>query len=227
MKFAAVLLGLLFAGTAFAQTAEQSATKARISFTVEQPRLEPAAYSLDIYEDGSGSYRASYTVSATGNSAPEPVERAIRIHDPLLADMFQDARAHHFFAFNCEGRHPRVTFTGKKTLAYTGADGAGSCTFNYSKQQWVDQLTRNLQAVAYTLEEGVRLKRDQRYDRLALDSELEALQEAARNGQALEIDNIQPELQSIVGDAAVMNRARGRAYRLISQTTLADSHPGK
>lgn len=227
MKFASVLLGLVFAVPAFAQAPVQPAMRAQISFTVEQPQVEPAAYSLEIYEDGSGSYRASYTVSATGNSAPEPVERAIQIHDPLLSEAFGDARAHHFFAFNCEGRHPRVAFTGKKTLAYAGPDGAGSCTFNYSKDEWVDKLTRSFQAVAYTLQEGVRLKREQRYDRLSLDDELASLQEAVRDGQALEIENIQPELQSIVRDAAVMNRARGRAYRLMAETTLADSHQGK
>lgn len=227
MRFAVVLLGLLFAGTAYAQSSAQPATKARISFTVEQPQLEPAAYSLEIYEDGSGSYRASYTVSATGDSAPEPVERAIQIHDPLLTKTFDEAREHHFFAFDCEGRHARVALTGKKTLAYSGPDGAGSCTFNYSKEQWVDQLARSLQAVAYTLEEGVRLKREERYDRLSLDNELASLQEAVQNGQALEVENIQSELQSIVRDGAVMNRARGRAYRLMAETTLADSYPDK
>jgi len=225
MKFAAVLLGFVIAASAVAQTPVRPETKAQISFTVEQPQVEPAAYSLEVYEDGSGSYRASYTVSATGNSAPEPVERAIQIHDPLLAKMFGEARAHHFFAFDCERRHSHVAFTGKKTLAYTGPDGAGSCTFNYAKEQWVDQLAQGLQAVAYTLEEGVRLKREQRYDRLSLDNELASLQEAVRNGQALEIENIQPELQSIVRDGAVMNRARGRASRLMAGTTVAASHP--
>ncbi|MGH9585929.1 MAG: hypothetical protein ACRD3F_03185 [Acidobacteriaceae bacterium] len=227
MKFTAVVLGLLFAGTAVPATAQPSPAKAQISFTVEQPQVEPAAYSLEIYEDGSGSYRASYTASATGNSAPEPVERAVQIHDPLLAKMFLDARAHRYFGFDCEARHSHVAFTGKKTLAYTGPDGAGSCTFNYSKEQWLDQLARSLQSVAYTLEEGVRLKREQRYDKLSLDNELTSLQEAVQNGQALEIENIRPELQSIVRDAAVMNRARGRAYRLMAETTVADSHPGK
>lgn len=227
MKFIAFFLGLVVAATAPAQILVQPATKARIGFTVEQPQLEPAAYSLEVFEDGSGSFRASYTVSATGNSAPEPVERAIQIHDPLLSKAFDDARAHHFFAFDCEGRHSQVAFTGKKTLSYTGPDGAGSCTFNYSKDQWVDKLAQSLQAVAYTLQVGVRLKREHRYDRLSLDSELASLQEAVRGGRALEIENIQSELQSIMRDEAVMNRARGRAFRLIAGTTLADSHPGK
>lgn len=226
MKFVAVLLGFVIAAIAVAQAPAGPEPKAQISFTVEQPQLEPAAYSLEVYEDGSGSYRASYTVSATGNSAPEPVERAIQIHSPLLTKVFGEARAHHFFALDCEGRHSHVAFTGKKTLAYNGPDGAGSCTFNYSKEQWVDQLAQGLQAVAYTLEAGVRLKREQRYDRLSLDGELASLQEAVQDGQALEIENIQPELQSIVRDGAVMNRARGRAYRLMA-TTVADSHPDK
>lgn len=224
MKFAAsVLLGLFFAASAYAQ----GPARARISFTVEQPQAEPAAYSLEVYEDGSGSYRASYTASENGNSAPEPVERAIRIHEPLLSEMFRQARAHHLFVVDCEASHARVAFTGKKTLAYSGPDGAGSCTFNYSRQHWVNELARQLIAVCYTMQIGIRLKREQRYDRLSLDSELAAFEEAVRNGQALEVENIRPELQSIVSDGGVMNRARGRAYRLMSEATVADSHPGK
>lgn len=218
MKVAAVLLGLAFAGSVFGQTPTPPATRAHISFTVEQPQLEPAAYSLEIYEDGTGSYRASYTVSANGNSAPEPVERAIRIHNPLAAELFHEARSHHFFAFDCEARRDHVAFTGKKTMAYAGPDGAGSCTFNYSRQQWIDGLARDLEGVGYTLQIGVKLKREQRYQRLSLDGELASLQEAVQNRQALEIENIAPELKSILDDTTVMNRARERAYKLLSKT---------
>jgi hypothetical protein len=217
MKFAAVLLGLIFAGAAFAQTAAQPVKQAHVSFTVEDPQLEPAAYSLDIYEDGSGSYRASYTASPNGNSAPEPVERAIHVHNPLLSELFREARGHHYFAFDCEARRDRVAFTGKKTLAYAGPDGAGSCTFNYSHEQWVNQFAQDLAAVAYTLQIGIRLKREQRYQRLALDGELASLQESVRSQQALEIENITPELNSIANDQTVMNRARACAYKLLSE----------
>ncbi|MFZ0663187.1 MAG: hypothetical protein WAM66_10880 [Acidobacteriaceae bacterium] len=217
MKVVAALIGFLLAGAAFAQTPSSPVNRAHVSFTVERPQLEPTDYSLEIYEDGSGSYRASYTASANGDSAPEPVARAIHIHNPLLSELFREARGHHYFAFNCEERHDRVAFTGKKTLAYSGPDGAGSCTFNYSREQWVNQLADDLEAVGYTLEIGVKLKQEQRYQRLSLDDELASLENATQNHEAIEIENIAPELESIVGDDAVMKRARERAYKLLSE----------
>jgi hypothetical protein len=210
MRFTAAILFLLFAGVVSAQSTVSQPGRAHVRFTVENPQLEPARYSLEIYEDGTG----TYTASQSDDSA---IQRAIRIHDPLLSRLFETARVDHFFAMNCEEPHDRVAFTGKKTLAYTGPDGAGSCTFNYSRQQALNQLAGELISVAYTLEEGSRLKSEQLHDRLSLDAELEALQDAAQNHRALELGNIAGELESIANDDAVLERARSRARELISE----------
>ena len=214
MNKTAAILTLFFAGTALAHNPDASAGRAGIRFTFENPRLEPAAYSLQIYEDGSGSYTTSI---GSGGSEAEPEVRAIRIHEPLRSKLFQAARSDHFFAIECEAPHSRVAFTGKKTLAYTGPDGAGSCTFNYSREQSVNQIASDLIGVAYTLEEGDRLKSEQLHDRLSLDAELESLTDAAQEHRALELGNIAPELESIANDEAVLERARTRARSLVSE----------
>jgi len=214
MKFVAALFALLVAGTATAQNAALPASKTHIRFTVADPQLEPAEYSLEIYEDGTGSYTASYTASKN-DSAAAPVDRVIHVHEPLVSHLFATARAHHFFAVECQASHSHVAFTGNKTFAYTGADGAGSCSFNYSRDQAINQIASDLVAVAYTLEVGTRLASEHRYDRLSLDGELGALQEAVQERRALELGNIASELESIANDDAVMARARERARALL------------
>lgn len=214
MKFAAAFFAILFAGTAAGQSTASSPNMAQIRFSVADAQLEPARYSLEIFEDGSGSYTATYTATKT-NSAALPVNRAIRIHDPLLSQLFSTARKYRFFAIQCQEKHSHVAFTGNKALSYSGPNGTGSCTFNYSHEQAINQIAADLTAVAYTLETGARLASEHRYDRLSLDTELAGLQEAAQEQRAIEIGNIAPELNAIANDDAVMNRARARARTLL------------
>lgn len=217
MKSIAVFLGLLFAGSACAHCENVETTRAHVRFTVKDAQVEPAVYSLEIYEDGSGNYTASYPASPEDVNG-QRVDETIHIHGPLLAQLFRTARAHHFFAFACEDSRRRVAFSGMKTMAYAGPDGAGSCTFNYSSDQWLNQMSDELIGVSSTLVFGVRLKREYRYDRLALDGELASLQDAVRDHRALESENIAPVLEAIAGDNAVMKRARTRARALLSET---------
>jgi hypothetical protein len=221
MRFAAAFLALLVAGTATAQSPVSPATKAQVRFRVADSQLEPAMYSLVIYENGAGRYTATYTASTNGDSAAPPVDRAIHVRNPVLSQLFATARRHHFFAMECQAPHSHVAFTGNKTLAYAGPDGEGSCTFNYSREEAINQIAASLMSVAYTLQIGATLARDHRYDRLSLDAELGALQEAAKGRQATELENIAPELESIANDDAVMDRARARARALLLEPASA------
>lgn len=205
-------------GSGWAQNSVKAATGAHIRFTVEDLQLQPRAYTIEINEDGSGSYAATYASSVAGDPAVQEVKQAIRIQGPLISRLFQTARKSHFFPSNCADKRRRVAFTGKKTLAYSGPDGSGSCTFNYSRERELNQISAALVAVGYTLQMGKRLKQEHRYNRLALEDELESLQEAVDQGHALEPENIAPELEAIANDGAVMNLARARARSLLERT---------
>ena len=212
----ATVCALLIACSGFAQTSASADGRAHIAFTVENPKAQPAMYSVVIYEDGSG----SYTGSAEEDGASPKGGRPIHIDGTLASSIFEAARARHFFAAACETRQHDVAFTGKKTLAYAGPDGSGSCTFNYSRDKSLNKIAEELEAISYTLEEGTRLKSEQRHDRLSLDNELASLQVAAQERRALDLGNIAEELKSIANDNAVMERARARA-----QSMLAESAP--
>jgi hypothetical protein len=209
---------------AFALSQAPPAASPTITFKFENPQLQPATYSLEIHEDGSGRYK-SVPAAQTPDTAipsgptdeimPQPLDREVKIGDPLRAQLFAAARSHHFFAIACEAPKIRVAFTGKKTLTYSGKDGQGSCTYNYSRDEQLNHIAEQLEAVAFTLEEGQRIALQHEHSRLALDAELEALQEAASSGRALEIGNIAPQLQSIVDDEEILLRARKRAKALL------------
>lgn len=214
------MMGVVLAGCAFAQNSGAASMGAHIRFTVEDPQILPQVYTLDIYEDGSGTYTATYT-DPVSRKLSQQVKQPIHIHGPLVSRLFQTARKDHFFASKCADKHRNVAFTGKKTLAYAGPDGSGSCTFNYSRERNLNQITSDLVAVGYMLKVGKRLQQEHRYDRLSLENELEGLQEAVRDGRALEPENIATELEAIADDNAVMNLARARARSLLERTVAS------
>lgn len=226
MKIVPALLVFLIAVPVFAKShavninteTDKRATpadSARISFSFHDPALEPSTYSLEIQRDGTGHYAAAYTPSVDGVSAPPPVDRIIHVQGELLNRLFTAARKSHFFAAPCKS-HDHVAFTGTKTLVYSGPDGTGRCMFNYARDVAMNEAASELQAIAYTLGVGNRLAREQRYQPLSLDPELIALRRAAQDGEALEIENIAPELASIANDNAALKRDRAYARALLA-----------
>ena len=218
MKRILTLFAVFAASVVMAQTPAVP-QQAQIEFSVANPKVEPAHYSLTIRANGTGEYKATYTPSGE-DSAAAPVDRAISVHDPVLREVFAAAHKYHFFAMNCQGHHQRVAFSGEKTLAYSGPDGKGTCRFNYSQENGINDVAAKLMAVAYTLTIGSELESEHRYDLLSLDAELASLQEAVENKQALDLANIAPTLESIAADGAVMNRARGRARELLHEASV-------
>lgn len=208
---------LCFAGTLVA--AAQQPNTARIRFVFENPKLQPASYVLDINEDGSGHFHSE--PGSADSSDPEgitsqAVNMDIRIEEPLRSALFKTARSQNYFAVACDSAKSKVAFTGKKALQYTGPDGNGSCTFNWSRDQQIMKVADDLIAVAFTLEEGRRLAVEHEHNRLGLDAELEELQEAVKGGRAQQIQNIAPQLEAIASDEKVMERARLRARQLLA-----------
>jgi hypothetical protein len=108
-----------------------------------------------------------------------------------------------------------VAYQGTKTLEYTGPEGNGSCVYNWGKNAQINKLTDQFEAMAITLEEGSKLKRQYEHGRLSLDTELEFLDQMVGDGRAIEVENIAPILQTIAGDEAVLKRVQRRARALL------------
>jgi hypothetical protein len=218
-----------FAGQTAAPAADVSAAKqAEVSFQFDRTGVPVPRFTLRIREDGTGSYQADQTeMPATANSmrgqAAQHIDRPINLTRATVAKIFKAARASNYFNLECESKAKNIANTGKKTLTYTGADGSGSCTYNYSENKTVDTLTNTFLAIAFTMDEGRRLEFLHRYDRLGLDAEMISLSQEVDAGRALELGTIASTLALIADDNAVIQRVRLRAQKMLEQVA-AENH---
>jgi hypothetical protein len=226
MKFVRqIAVGFALAGISTflpAQSSAPAAARAEVSFQVERPGMPVPRFTLRVEEDGTGGYQAEEVEGLVDNGAAQyasakHIDQTISLSPETVTKIFRTARELDRFKMECDSKKKNIANTGEKTLSYTGPDGAGSCVYNYSDNKDVMMLTNTFLAIAFTMDEGRKLEFLHRYDRLGLDAEMTALQEAAKSGQALELGTIAPVLTSIAGDMAVMERVRLRASKLLEQ----------
>jgi hypothetical protein len=194
-----------------------------ITFTFDNPQLQPAHYEIVLHGDGSGHF-----ASRVGSAPPDDIanlpaqgqERDIRLSDAARDRLFATAAREKYFATKCDSGAAKIAFQGTKTLSYDGPDGHGSCTYNYSQDARLQWITSELTGLAATLEEGRRLAVQHEHARLVLDAELETLSVMVKDGQATEVQAIEPVLSAIIGDDNVMLRARRRAQALLDNSAV-------
>lgn len=213
--------GVAFAAQGSLKTTAAAKT-AEVSFQFERAGLPVPRFTLRVNEDGTGSYQADEAESPADKgtvqyASPKQIDRSLKLTEPMVAKIFKAARDLGHFDMTCETKSKNIANTGKKTLSYAGPDGAGSCTYNYSDNKEVSELTDIFLSIALTLDEGRRLEFLHRYDRLGLDEEMNELVQAVKAGHALELETIAPELTAIASDGAVMQRVRSQAAKLLEQ----------
>lgn len=217
----AISSGLALAAQS-AGTEAAPAKQAEVSFQFERAGLPVPRFTLRVNEDGTGSYQADEAESPADKgtvqyASPKHIDRSLKLTEPMVAKIFKAARDLGHFDMTCETKSKNIANTGKKILSYAGPDGAGSCTYNYSDNKEVSELTDTFLSIALTLDEGRRLEFLHRYDRLGLDEEMNELVQAVKAGHALELETIAPELTAIASDGAVMQRVRSQAAKLLEQ----------
>jgi hypothetical protein len=218
--------GFIFATAPLAAQAGEPATPtktpAEVSFQFDRPGLPVPRFTMTMHEDGTGRYEADQAeVKATATlmrgQAAQHVDRQISLTKATAAKVFKAARVLNYFNIECSSKAKNIADTGKKTLSYTGPDGSGSCTYNYSENKTIDMLTNTFQGIAFTMDEGRRLEFLHRYDRLGLDAEMILLSQEAEAGRALELGTISPTLAAIADDASVIQRVRLKASKMLEQ----------
>jgi hypothetical protein len=189
----------------------------QVEFTDDQ--LDPSHWTLTFNPDGNGHFSSEAGKPPDGTppqvDAPN-VDRDIQLSADFASHVFEMAHRKKLFNMQCDGRL-KVAFQGWKKFSYTGEDGTGSCTFNYSKDKEMQELGESVQAVAETIIEGARLEKLLQHDRLGLDREMEYLVDAADTGRAQQICTIRQILVKLADDDEVLERVRKRARILLSQ----------
>jgi hypothetical protein len=206
---------------------DSKSTAAEVTFQFDRPGLEVPHFKLRIQEDGAGTYQADQaemaaTQTSNRGQAAQHIDRPIKLTPGTVAKIFKGARSLNHFDTECASKAKNIADTGKKTLTYSGPDGAGTCTYNYSENKNVDTLTNTFLAIAYTMDEGRKLEFLHRYDRLGLDAEMANLSQEAQEGRALELGTISPTLASIADDTALIQRVRLKASKMLEQSAAED-----
>jgi hypothetical protein len=184
--------------------------------------LSPSQWTMTLRPDGNGHFRSEMGKAPDGavsEIGTPGVDRDIQVSADFAKRVFDVARRHRWFGEECES-HLKVAFQGWKTLTYTGQQGHGACTFNYSKSKEIQELGDSMTAVAETILEGARLETLLQHDRLGLDAEMEFLADAAADGRAQQICAIREILERLVQDDSVLERVRKRARALLEYGTI-------
>lgn len=190
-----------------------------IQVEYSNPALIPGHWTLQLRPDGTGHFR-----SERGSAPRTPgemieaanVDRDIRVSQSFADRAFKVACRKRLFRMDCES-HLNVAFQGAKKFSYSGPEGTGSCQFNYSRDQDIQDLGDSMLSLATTLIEGARLQAFLQHDRLGLDRETEILSESVADGRAVQMGSIRDILERLAEDDAVMERVRKRARALLSK----------
>jgi hypothetical protein len=196
----------------------QTDPAAVFTFTLDFPTSQPEHYAIRVPSEGLGHYQSSGRISADSDDTD-----SFDLDFPLTAEtrqkMFDLVAKAGYFQKSVDSHHKGLAFTGKKTVTYKDARRSGESTYNYSGIQSVEDLTGLMQALSATLEFGHRLQYDLRYQKLALDEELKRMEQMARENQLIEVPAVRSILDQIIADPTVINVTRGRAQRLLDQSS--------
>lgn len=217
--FSASLLALVLFFSPHGAAAKNATETVKVDFS--DPAVAPSHWSITLHPDGSGFFSSYGGGIAGGNSdlkAP-PVNREIHLSPEFTRRVFETAYRQKLFNEKCES-NLKVAFQGEKTMSYKGEKGSGSCTFNYSKDREIQQLSESMQAVEQTILEGARLELLLKHDPLGLDQEMDFLVQAAKDGRAQQICAIREILVQLANDPGVLVGVRKRADLLLQNAKI-------
>jgi hypothetical protein len=209
LKLASLLI--VFPSLAWPQT-----ETAAVTFTIDFPTSQPEHYSIRVQSDGAARYQSSGRLSADSD-VTDSFDYSFSVTPETRQKVFDLAAKAGYFRKDVDSHHKGMAFTGKKTLSYKDARRSGESVYNYSTDSSVQALTSLMQSLSATLEFGHRLQYDLQYQKLALEEELKRMEELARANELPEIGAIQPILDQIVADPAVINVSRARSQRLLER----------
>ena len=211
--FRFVAVALLFVSVSAAQDAAP-AKPATLVFRLDWKQGIPwSDYAFAVQENGATHF------SGTGNAAEsgdgDSLQQDFTMSEANLQKIFQWAKGADYFQGQFETKQKNVAKTGLKTLEYHGSSIDSSTTYNFSPNLNIQQLTKLFQAVAVTLDYGRKLAYQYRFDKLGMDTRLKELVDLKNNGQAEELQAIEPILRKIADDDNVLHVARLQAKQLL------------
>jgi hypothetical protein len=223
MKRAVILLWLLLPaiillkGQQFpAQSAEQNpAAPASITFVRVWNDFTPQSVAMTISANGATKYSSS-NPAKIGDDVDE-YKTEFTMSSARRDKIFRYAKEANFFDGDFTFKKHVVASTGKKTLTYSDPARHFSTSYDYSDNKAIQEITNILSGISNTIEHGRKLAFLRRFDKLGLEDELKAMENAAEGHNLAELQIIAPTLDSIASDRSILNIARQRAQKLLAK----------
>jgi hypothetical protein len=220
MKRAGLIIFLLILAAQLAlsgQDTQQNPIRPTITFDRVWEAYKPQNVTITVQSTGSARY-----VSRNPFTPPEPGADPDYTLDFTLSSrsqqkLFREAREANYFDGDFSFKKHVVASTGKKTLTYSDPVRHFSTTYDYSDNKAIEEITNLFSGISNTIEHGRKLAYLHRFDKLGLEDELKAMEDAAESHNLAEVQIIAPMLKSIQDDTKVLNIARQRAKRLLAK----------
>jgi hypothetical protein len=199
----------------------QPQSASRVAFEQRWPAANTQWFELVVHADGSARYRSlphQDSKSTSDDPAPEPFEFSFTLSPHSRQLVF--AAGPRLPSFQSSLDKIKVAYTGSKTLRYEdGAGGSSAISYNYSSAPELSALTALMQGISESIELSQTLLFQLRFDKLALDSTLKNTENLSP-GRLPEPQVLEPVLQRIADDPAVLNIARQRARHILQSPQM-------
>jgi hypothetical protein len=190
-----------------------------VAFSCDFPGSDPSRYAISVSSDGSASYSSDGKLTRDSDPS-EPFTLDFAMPQATLTRIFDLTKKAQYFEGAIDSKKKNIASTGQKTLSYKDGKRNTSATYNYSPIPSVEELTSIFQNLAITLEFGRRLEFDHRYEKLAINEELERMTEISTRNELGDVTVIVSTLKKIIDDPSVVNTARARAQRLLDRANV-------
>jgi hypothetical protein len=218
--FCAVMLAAFFLE---AQTSGQGAAPNPTVPTITYDRVweayTPQNVTISVQSTGATRYLSRNPVKPPDQADADPGFLLEFTMSPANSEkLFRDARETNYFQGDFTYKKHPVASTGRKTLTYADQSRHIETTYDYSENKAIEEITNLFQGISNTIEHGRKLQYLRRFDRLGLEAELQAMENAAATHTLAELQLLTPTLESIANDTAILNIARQRAKRLLAKS---------
>jgi hypothetical protein len=198
-----------------AQKPDQASVTPSITFERVWQDFIPQSVTIAVSANGAAKY-SSRDPGKDGGEADEYHTEFTMSHD-RCDKLFRYATEANYFQGDFTFKKHAVASTGKKTLTYVDASRRFTTTYDYSEHKAIQEITSIFMGISNTIEHGRKLQFMRRFDKLGLEAELKAMEDAAESHSLVEIQLIAPTLESIAEDHTILNIARQRAHRLLAK----------
>jgi hypothetical protein len=170
---------------------------------------------MTVAANGAGKY-SSRNPEKTGDDVDD-FQTEFTVSPATRDKLFRYAKEANYFDGDFTFKKHVVASTGKKTLSYSDPARHFSTTYDYSENKAIQEITNILSGISNTIEHGRKLVFLRRFDKLGLEEELKAMENAAESHNLAELQIIRATLESIAQDSTILNIARQRAKKLAAK----------